>query len=127
MQTQPCRFCPHRIITMLMGLIMTVWTASAAAPVETAAPLQAGVLVLKRHAVPLMVTLSGQSVAEANANIRPLVDGVITAILYKPGSTVKKGTPLFQIERDSYLAKLELAEAALQSAKAAVPSAEEKL
>ena len=127
MQTQPCRFCPHRIITMLMGLIMTVWTASAAAPAETAAPLQAGVLVLKRHAVPLMVTLSGQSVAEANANIRPLVNGVITAILYKPGSTVKKDTPLFQIERDSYLASLELAEAALQSAEAAVPSAEEKL
>lgn len=87
----------------------------------------AGVITIKREPVPLTVTLSGQALAEDDATIRPLVDGVITDILYQAGSTVKKGDPLFQIEQDSYRAALAAARAALDSAEAAVPSAQENL
>lgn len=85
----------------------------------------AGVITVKREPVPLTVTLSGQALAEDDATIRPLVDGVITDILYRAGSMVKKGDLLFQIEQDSYQAALEAARAALDSAEAAVPSAQE--
>ncbi len=87
----------------------------------------AGVITIKREPVPLTVTLSGQALAEDDATIRPLVDGVITDILYRAGTTVKKGDPLFQIEQDSYIATLEAARAELESAEAAVPSAQENL
>ena len=85
----------------------------------------AGVITVKRELVPLTVTLSGRALAEDDATIRPLVDGVITDILYRAGTMVKKGELLFQIEQDSYQAALEAARAALDSAKAAVPSAQE--
>lgn len=87
----------------------------------------AGVITIKPEQVPLTVTLSGQALAEDDATIRPLVDGVITDILYRAGTTVKKGELLFQIEQDSYKAALQAARAALDSAKAAVPSAQENL
>ena len=87
----------------------------------------AGVITVKREPIPVTVTLSGQALAEDDATIRPLVDGVITGILYQAGTTVKKGNLLFQIEQDSYRAALEAARAGLDSAKAAVPSAQENL
>lgn len=85
----------------------------------------AGVITIKREPVPLTVTLSGQALAEDDATIRPLVDGVITDILYRAGTMVKKGELLFQIEQDTYQAALQAARAGLDSAKAAVPSAQE--
>ncbi|QEY59749.1 efflux RND transporter periplasmic adaptor subunit [Pseudomonas sp. C27(2019)] len=85
----------------------------------------AGVITVKPEPVPLTVTLSGQALAEDDATIRPLVDGVITDILYRAGTRVEKGDLLFQIEQDSYQAALEAARAALDSAQAAVPSAQE--
>lgn len=89
--------------------------------------IEAGVIKLYKEKTPFTATLSGQALAEEKANIRPLVDGVITGILYKAGSVVKEGTPLFQIENESYLADLDVAKAALESAKAALPSAKETL
>lgn len=89
--------------------------------------IPAGVISLTEQSLPLTLTLSGQALAEKDANIRPLVDGVITDVLYRAGTTVKKGDPLFQIEQESYLTDLALAEAELASAEAAVPSAQENL
>ena len=60
-----------------MAFLFAVAAPSAALHADGATPLKAGVIVLQRHAVPLTVTLSGQSVAEENANIRPLVDGIV--------------------------------------------------
>ncbi len=89
--------------------------------------IKTGTITVARETLPLTVTLSGQAVAEKNAAIRPLVGGVITDILYEAGRKVDKGAPLFQIEKESYIATLDVAKAALESAKAAVPSASENL
>lgn len=90
-------------------------------------PTKAGVVTLERQTIPKKITLSGQTISESNAAIRPLVDGMITKIFYKAGDEVKQGAPLFQIEQATYLASLDVAKADLASAKAAVPSAEETL
>ncbi len=92
---------------------------------QSSVALPAGVITIEREQVPLAVTLSGQALAEEDATIRPLVDGVITEILYRAGATVEKGDPLFQIEQEFYAAALEVARAELASAEAAVPSAQE--
>lgn len=99
----------------------------AAGAEQTPRAQPTGVITVKREPVPLTVTLSGQALAEDDATIRPLVDGVITDILYRAGTMVKKGDLLFQIEPDSYKAALEAARAGLDSAEAAVPLAQENL
>ncbi|WP_372739934.1 efflux RND transporter periplasmic adaptor subunit [Neptunomonas sp.] len=91
---------------------------------QNSAALPAGIITIEREPVPLTVTLSGQALAEEDATIRPLVDGVITDILYRAGASVEKGDPLFQIDQESYTAALEVARAELASAEAAVPSAQ---
>lgn len=123
-------FGGFRIICSGLLLFVPLLTHAQPAPPFGAmerGPIQAGVITLDRRAIPKKFTLSGQTMSESNAAIRPLVDGMITEIFYKAGDDVKKGTPLFQIEQESYLASLDLAEADLASAKAAVPSAEETL
>lgn len=59
----------------------------------------AGVITVKREPIPVTVTLSGQALAEDDATIRPLVDGVITGILYQAGTTVKKVTCCFKLNK----------------------------
>lgn len=88
-----------------------------------AVPAKAGFVTLSRSEVPVQVTLSGQAAAVENALVRPLVDGVITAILYEPGQEVEAGTPLFSIDPQTYEAALASAEASLRSAQAAVQPA----
>lgn len=87
------------------------------------AAVSAGVVTLHRGEVPVQITLSGQATAVESASVRPLVDGIITGILYEPGREVKTGTPLFSIDAQTYEASVEAAKASLQSAQAAVPSA----
>lgn len=113
----------------LMALCFLALPVSAqpGPPPGGSASITAGVVQLEQQAVPLTLTLSGQALAEKDANIRPLVDGVITDILYTAGTTVSKGQPLFQIEQDTYQTALEVAEANLASAQAALPVAEENL
>lgn len=114
-----------RIFFILFFLLLSGYSYAQKGPSEQV--IKSGFITVNRQTVPLTVTLTGQAVAEKNAAIRPLVDGVITDILYLAGSKVDKGAPLFQIEKESYLATLEVARAALESAKAAVPSARENL
>jgi RND family efflux transporter MFP subunit len=52
------------------------------------------------------------------------VAGFVEAVDYKDGAAVKKGTPLFAIEREPYKLKLDQAKAAAEGAKAALVQAE---
>ncbi|WP_052362595.1 efflux RND transporter periplasmic adaptor subunit [Falsirhodobacter sp. alg1] len=87
-------------------------------------PARAGFVTLTRETVPLTVPLTGQATAQSDADIRPLVNGIITSIDYEPGSEVEAGAPLFSIDDRSYRAELASAEAQLASAQAALPAAE---
>lgn len=59
-----------------------------------------------------------------NVDLVARVAGFVEAIDYKDGSAVKKGTPLFAIEREPYKLKLDQARAAEEGAKAALVQAE---
>lgn len=81
-------------------------------------------VTLARGDVPVEVTLTGQAAAVEDAAVRPLVDGIVTAILYEPGHEVARDAPLFSIDPQSYQAALASAEAGLRSAEAAVSPAQ---
>lgn len=90
-------------------------------------PAEVGVMQLQKELVPLSVTLPGRAVAHAATSIRPRVGGIITEILYTPGTRVQAGAPLFSIDPLTYDAALVSARAALSRARAQLPVAEAAL
>ena len=87
-------------------------------------PLTVGTITLNHEAVPMRLTLSGLAVASQDAEIRPLVQGILQEILYQPDQQMKVGDPMFRIDPTSYRAAVAVAKANLASAEAAVPAAE---
>ncbi len=101
--------------------------ASGGSGAKARGPVEVGVVSLKREVVPLSVTLPGRAVAHAATAIRPRVGGIITDILYTPGTRVQAGAPLFRIDPLTYDAALVSARAALSRARAQLPVAEAAL
>lgn len=79
-------------------------------------PISAATVVEK--AVTETQEFSGRLEAIERVEIRSRVSGFITAVNFKPGSEVKKGDVLFQIDARPYQAELSRAEAAANSARA---------
>ncbi|WP_406870520.1 efflux RND transporter periplasmic adaptor subunit [Thioclava sp. 'Guangxiensis'] len=120
---------PMTALGLVLGLAvsapLTVFTSSpASAQQAQQGPKQVGVITVAESDVPYIVTLPGRAVAYEQADIRPRVEGMITAIPYKRGALVKKGTVLFEIEPDTYEAELAAAQAAVDSAQAAEQTAQ---
>ena len=84
---------------------------------------EVGVITLEASDVPYSVTLPGRSTAFEEVAIRPRVSGVISEVLYEPGSDVSKGEVLFRIDGDTYQADVDAAEADVAGAEAALRSA----
>lgn len=93
------------------------------APPAARAAREVGVITLEASDVPYSVTLPGRSIAFEEVAIRPRVSGVISEILYEPGSDVTKGDVLFRIDGDTYQADVDAAEADVAGAEAALRSA----
>ncbi|MBI1365586.1 MAG: efflux RND transporter periplasmic adaptor subunit [Alphaproteobacteria bacterium] len=85
---------------------------------------EVGVETVAAQPATLTVTLPGRTAAYQVAEVRPQVSGIIAQRLFKEGAAVKRGDPLYQIDKAPYEAALESAEAALQRAKAVAAAAE---
>jgi len=88
------------------------------APPPAPAPPQVGVVVAHAQSVPLTRNLVGRLSATRSADVRARVAGVLLKRLYREGSDVKAGQPLFQIDPAPLRAALDAAEAALAQAEA---------
>ena len=88
---------------------------------------QVSVVTLHPQSVAITAELPGRTTASLTAEIRPQVNGIIKARLFKEGSEVKAGDPLYEIDPATYQAALDSALATLQKAQAAIPSAEAKV
>jgi len=89
---------------------------TAEAPAAGGPPISAAAVVEKN--VTETQEFSGRLEAIERVEIRSRVSGFITAVNFKPGSEVKKGDVLFQIDARPYQAELSRAEAAANSARA---------
>lgn len=69
----------------------------------------------------------GTVTAVQQVDIRARVDGFLASVNFREGSFVKAGTPLFEIEKDPYLAALDGANASLAAAQATQTGAEVNL
>ncbi|KKI18205.1 hemolysin D [Sphingomonas sp. Ag1] len=86
-------------------------------------PPQVGYVVVQQTRVPLMTELPGRTFAYRSSEVRPQVSGVIQKRLFKEGSLVRQGQPLYQIDPSLYRAAVNEASAAVQSAQATAAAA----
>ncbi|WP_275044687.1 efflux RND transporter periplasmic adaptor subunit [Sphingomonas endophytica] len=87
-----------------------------------AGPPQVGVVTVQPQAVTLTTTLPGRTTAYETSEVRPQVNGLVTARLFTEGDTVRAGQPLYRIDAQPYQAQVASARAAVARARAAIAS-----
>ena len=92
--------------------------ACSPTPQHTRPAPEVGVVVIQAQPVQLTTVLPGRTSPFATSDIRPQVNGILQARLFKEGDTVKAGQPLYQIDPALYRAAYDNALAALATAKA---------
>ncbi|WP_352554590.1 efflux RND transporter periplasmic adaptor subunit [Mesorhizobium sp. M0011] len=109
-------------------LLLAACSQEGSAPAGMGAPgkPEVGVVTLHPQSVAITAELSGRTAASLVAEVRPQVNGIIQQRLFKEGSEVAAGQPLYLIDPASYKASYDSAVAAQQKAQAAVPTAQAK-
>lgn len=80
-----------------------------AAPEKPALPVE--VIIVKKRPVPIWLEFTGKTEASKRIEVRARVTGILEKVLFQEGAVVKKGAPLFEIEKNSYLDDLHQAQA----------------
>lgn len=86
-------------------------------------PAEVGVVTVQTESVALQNELPGRVSAVRVAQVRARVTGVVLKRLFREGSDVNAGQPLFQIDAASYQAVIDSAQAALAKAQANLANA----
>lgn len=89
---------------------------------QPAGPPQVGYVVVQPQAVTLTTVLPGRLTAYETSEVRPQVNGLVTARLFQEGDVVRKGQPLYRIDPQPYVTQVASARAALARARAAIAS-----
>ena len=105
---------------LIAGLLLTSCSKSKAPPPPPSAPPEVGIIVVKPEKVSLTTELSGRTVPQQIAEVRPQVSGIIMKRLFTEGSDVKVGQILYQIDSAAF-------DAAFASAKASQARVEASL
>jgi membrane fusion protein, multidrug efflux system len=112
----------RRLAGVALGLLLTACGQSeapvAAAPAGGGAPppAQVGVVTVSPTDLGLVTELPGRLEASRVAQVRARTAGILLERLFREGSEVKVGQPLFQIDAAPYAAALESAQAHLARA-----------
>ncbi|WP_367103830.1 efflux RND transporter periplasmic adaptor subunit [uncultured Psychrobacter sp.] len=81
-------------------------------------PAVVNVQTVSFDTIPQVQTFSGRTAAYETANVRPQVNGVIEEVLFREGSNVEEGQPLYRINTDNYTSSVASGEAAVQQSQA---------
>lgn len=114
----------------VLGLGLALSGCNEQKSAQTNAPaVKAEVSAVSLHPQSVAITaeLPGRTSPYLVAEVRPQVGGIIRSRNFREGSEVEKGDLLYEIDPAAYQAAYDSAEAALQRAKGAVPSAQAKL
>lgn len=124
----PCRFPlpqPRRLALAASALALALSACSAEKPKDKG-PVQVGFAIVKEATVPLEVELPGRTAPFQQGQVRPQVSGVIFRQMFKEGTMVHQGQPLYQIDASLYRAAADQAAANLVSAQATAEAAKVK-
>jgi len=111
------------LITCLMAILLTFPTSSFAKKADkgAAAPppvLPVEVITVKKEPIPIWLEFTGKTVASKRVEVRARVTGILEKVFFEEGTFVKQGTPLFEIEKNSYSDDLNRAKAQYKRDKA---------
>ncbi len=119
------------LLILAAGWLVLFWNEDGAHPVPHAAPapaaVEASVLTLAAERVPLEPDYLGQTEASRTVEIRARVDGFLEAQHFTEGTKVEAGQPLFLIDPRVFQTELDIARAALASAKARTDRAQRQV
>lgn len=109
-----------RVAALLLSLAAAGGLAACgrAPPAVSAAPPEVGVVRVHAEAVPLDREVVGRLAPVRTADVRARVAGILLKRLYREGSEVREGQPLFQIDPAPLRAALDAALAQLAQAEA---------
>lgn len=110
--------------TVVLGALYPLLAIGQPAAGPDTGLLEVGTITLAPEQLPVTLNLSGVAVASESAQIRPLVQGIVQEITYRPDQQMKIGDPMFRIDPTSYEASVAMAQASLQSAEAARDNAQ---
>jgi membrane fusion protein (multidrug efflux system) len=114
----------HTLLALLTSALLAACgngdnkAPSAAAPAGGMPPPEVDVITVSVGSATLTQDLPGRLQAVRSAQVRARVEGVLEKRLYKEGSDISAGTPLFQIDARTYQAAAAAAAADLAAAKA---------
>jgi len=100
-----------------VSLLLLVGCSGETPAPKSAAPLPVSVAVARLQTVPVELQAVGQVEASATVHVRSRVAGVIAAVHFREGEEIKKGTPLFTLDRTPLQAAVARAEADLLQAR----------
>ena len=105
------------LLAVIAAALAACRSEGSGAP-QAAAPAPVTVVVVTPEQIPMTRTFTGRLSSYRQANVLARVSGVLRKRLYKEGSQVKAGQPLFEIDPAPYRAALDAALAALAQARA---------
>lgn len=91
-------------------------SCSPSEPKQVAPPVLVTTETIAARELPNVIELPGRIEAVRTAEVRARTNGIVQRRLYKEGTDVKEGTPLFEIDPREYRAQVQQSEAALQRA-----------
>ncbi|MEO8118684.1 MAG: efflux RND transporter periplasmic adaptor subunit [Rhodoferax sp.] len=98
-------------------------TGAPGGPGSAMPPPEVAVVTVQAKAQPVEQEYVGQTAGSRETEVRARVAGILQKRLYEEGTTVKAGTPLFQIDPANFQTQLASAEAAVAVAEAKVNQA----
>ena len=115
--------CHHLISSILITTVLLIGCTQAKdaeqSPTEMPPAVVSTITVLP-HSMNLIENLPGRVVAYRIAEIRPQVGGIVDKVLFKQGSYVQAGQPLFKLNSEIFQADVKSNQATLNRAQAEV-------
>jgi membrane fusion protein (multidrug efflux system) len=118
---QTSSFAYRTLAAIAVALILTSCgkpQAPGGTPPGASAPPEVGVITVQPQTVAITSELSGRTVANVVAEIRPQIGGIVQSRPFREGGEVKAGELLYQIDPAVYQANYESAKAGLAKADA---------
>jgi membrane fusion protein, multidrug efflux system len=121
-----CSNSPSPSRLLYASLLVLVTLAGCSSKEEKPAPPPPGVTVtpVVKKDVDIQQEWVGTMLGNVDADIRPKVEGFLLAQFYSEGSYVKKGKPLFQLDKRQAQAAVQQAQGGLERARASLAQAQ---
>lgn len=108
------------IATLAAAFALPVLLAAPSVQAQQQGPIPVGVVPAELKPVSEAMEFVGRVEAPEKVDIRARVKGMLEAVLFKEGETVKEGQPLYRIEKPLFEADVQQAEGDVERAKAAL-------